>query len=270
MRTQKVFINSKNRFNGSINDFNVVLPNNYLNDRHSDIYVSVLSFHIPKTWYDIDSTNNEVEVNSVSRFIPVGSYSITQLTTELNTLLSPEFSVSYNAPQGTFTFTNAAAHTLEPINSGLILGLVDGTVYSAASFSSSDPVRIYKYHTIYLRSNLLSSNQHLDSLSNEMKTSSVIASIDCDTAFLDLVKYDNSSPDYNRFHIENKNIERLNFSVVGEDNQLVDLSQDYSIELLFQFIPIEPLKHTELPPLVVEPRVETMDVVDKFLNKLSV
>lgn len=106
-------VNSSQRTQGSIEDFiyNVVHQIKYNQSGKKSYFMRIENVMIPKTFYDIDSTNNTFQVleedglggyDTITITIPEGNYTITELLTQLegdldtNTLNTNAYTLSYD------------------------------------------------------------------------------------------------------------------------------------------------------------------------------
>jgi len=80
-------------------------------ESHATVGLSNMS--IPRAWYNVTATTNDIVVNSVLYSITPGNYSATSLATALTTALSPlSVTVTYNVTLLGFTFACASPITI--------------------------------------------------------------------------------------------------------------------------------------------------------------
>jgi hypothetical protein len=140
-------VNSKDRTKGDINDFGYHLSHQikFNQGRSKSYFMRIENILIPKTFYDIDSTNNVFRVleddgvggdDLVTATIPEGNYTITELLTELegqldtNTANTNAYTLSYDDITNLISFEYSGATsadvTIDTIANGSTLNDVLG------------------------------------------------------------------------------------------------------------------------------------------------
>ena len=112
-------------------------------------------FMCPNTFYNITAANNTFLLDASTITIDPGCYSLTQLFTEVLTLLPLGSNILFNDVLNKLEFTFTAAHTLDfsGSKSWLVFGFLPKAYASATSFISDNPPKIYQT-LIYVETNL--------------------------------------------------------------------------------------------------------------------
>jgi len=200
--TRFLFVTSANRNAGNNNRFTIYLPSSLIsnyNNKQKYLRVSMTDITVPYTWYNVQTNINDTityfdGTDTTTVKIPEGNYSVYTLLTQLNILL-PEYTVTYNVDNNKYTFsTGTPTATINPVNSGKLLGLVDG-VEKTGTFTSTLPVNMSIYSMLYLNTDLNSTDTNLDNMSGKgMDNSTILDSIPILAAPFDSIYYEGINP----------------------------------------------------------------------------
>lgn len=136
-----IYIDSKDRINGTRNSFNVKLPkhiNHIVKSEIGDIILPLIIYNITSTDNKFNFTDSTSSAFSIT--VPPGSYSASQISTyiqnEMNNLSSDVYSVSYNTiffkfyittPTGAFSINTVANNIYNKLNITVGSSVVDGS-----------------------------------------------------------------------------------------------------------------------------------------------
>lgn len=126
-----------------------------LNKKISANCAELSYFMCPNTFYNITAQNNTFLLDAATITIDAGCYNLTQLTTELLTLLPAGANILYNDVLNKIELVFLENHTLDFSISRfyLCLGFEPRAYLAALSFISTFPPKIYQT-LIYIESNL--------------------------------------------------------------------------------------------------------------------
>jgi hypothetical protein len=200
--TKYLYLTSKNRSQGTIDDWIVYLPNNLFAGTTQNtkyLKITLQNFLINYEWYNIRSNYNNVfavyDTNSLVTYsISQGSYSVYQFRDYLNVLLVGKYSVSYDLISNTYTFTQTNVGSyIKTTNSGHLFGLLDNVTYSG-TFTSVQPINMQYFDTLYLNTDVGLQSFNLDNVNQEKTaTSTILQRIPVTCAPFDNLQY-NSKP----------------------------------------------------------------------------
>ena len=207
-----------------------------LKDAKHNFMVSISSFQIPISWPTISSylNNNlfQYVLNSVtySYTIPDGSYSANDLKSLFNSNIL--LSVSYSKITGKFTFTHSTYNFQISNNSTCyyLIGFENVTYTSSAlSLSSVRPIDLSGTRSIYIRSNLSTSN-----IDRNGQESNIIDIIPIDVNNFDILRYRNL--DGFRTIIKNQNIDEIMIILEDDRGNKIDINNNWEIVMEFNTI----------------------------------
>lgn len=186
INTKYLYINSANRDEGSESEFTIYFPNSlFVNNSNNKKFmrISLYSLNICREWYNImNNVNNILQyspdgITSSFITIPEGSYSVYELMTALNTLLTG-MTITYSLITNKYTFTpvNSNAYIV-PSTCGSFLGLQNGISYTG-TFTSTNPINMLYESDIYINTNMSSGSYNLDNVNNlNIQSSTIIDKI---------------------------------------------------------------------------------------------
>jgi len=242
-----IYINSANRNSiEKVYDFTIFFDNDELIiNPNEGVNVNVVSFSMLNSMYNVNqySSNNKfILISSQGNStitIPYGNYNVYTLMDQLNRLLSPNVSVSYNVATNTYTYCNtnlSNSYSINPLNSGKLLGLSQITSISAIG-TTSGYVNMVNYQQVILKCpTLVFENNAMDNIQDK---NSFIAVSDFlywinkqDTEQFKMINYKNEdcSTVYS-YNVINRNFSSFNFKLVNEYNQPIYDAPDYLLQL---------------------------------------
>jgi hypothetical protein len=177
-----LYFNTLNRNIGSLSDPTFYLPPNLFvntNNKTKFLKISLYTMTVTREWDDvIPGINDTFEyfdgATLTTITIPPGSYSVYAFKDYLNTVIT-NYTVSYSITSNKLTFTTVDSTCyINPINSGIFLGLIDGTQYNG-TFTSTKPCNMQWYNTLFLNTDLASGGFNLDNINQQnFQTSTII------------------------------------------------------------------------------------------------
>lgn len=177
-----LYLNTKNRQSGSVNQCLITFPNNLFystTQKKQILKINLQDISILKEWTDIiQGINNEILLNGTPVFVPESSPTVYELLNYLNILFLGQYTITYDATTIKFTFVATNVNnTITPVNSGHLLGLVNGTTYTG-NFTSQTIINIQWENSVYLTMDSAVNGNTLDNvIQDNVNVSSIIARI---------------------------------------------------------------------------------------------
>ena len=170
-------INSYDRIYGNSSNYTMTLKD-YIRLPNSETpkYCKVVGINFTNGVYNVNSNNNVITIFETSASsntiitLPIGAYSASQLTTQLQTSLnsasqvSNTYVVSYSSQTYKLTIT-ASTYTFYFVNTSLLLGMMNNSTTSLTQISSQGIRILYDYFIFRcdLIGNYVSTNQNYNS-----------------------------------------------------------------------------------------------------------
>lgn len=227
MESIQIYINSKtaDKFNNNkIADAQYILPTIEIPDGFH-IYLSLQKASIPHTFYNINMTNNLLDIsdntnNIISYIIPVGNYNMNQLVSYLQTTTG--INIQYNSITNKLTFTNTKIWNIQSSSTILsILGFNDvTTVQSSLTFiiESIHCANLASVKTINIATNVTTMNINKAIPNNN----SIIASIPVNSPPYSIIQYENANNCRANLYINS--LSMLNIKLIDDLGYLIDLN----------------------------------------------
>jgi hypothetical protein len=227
----QIYIDTKNASkyinNTSWCEFNI--PNLSIDSQYH-FALSVVNASIPYSFYNINSNNNTIQwiedpyisfiVHQYS--IPEGNYTINQLITTLNTLLSP-LVLNYNSITNKITFTHPTQQFAFYNGNNTcfeLLGLTDVNHFSSVGrVLVSDLVcNLFTVRSICVCSNYHTSNFH----SNKHHMNSVLCNIPVNSNINSVILYENTNNFRNNLFCSN--VDELSIKLLDQNANIINLN----------------------------------------------
>lgn len=245
-----IYISSKNRNSSEkIYDFNVLLNNPIITNRNQGINISVVSFSMLNTdynlkgvYFDYSQIGQTTVIYRVN--IPDGNYSYSSLMEYLNSVLAGKIKVEYLKHRNAFKFTNIDYlnydFIINPQNASNFLGLYQNLELNdnggiSTTSKEGSYINLTNYSHIIIKSNsILFEDNHEDNINNkEMGNSSILFMIDKqDIPPFQLISYRNYDKNDNySYNISNRQIKSIDLHLYNEKGELLTNTDDYFITL---------------------------------------
>jgi len=277
MRNTLVFLKSdESTFNTDINYNRWSLTNPIQARKDELLTIQVIEAEFPVTYYNVDSTNNVLELIVVSddtndsasnedytetytlTFDPQ-NYSASQIATEINSLSDQTHSgitCSYSKRTGKIIIT-ATATTAEPSDSiqkitigsnttcNKLIGFSIGQTLTQPTLGNvsldiegDNIVDVNRTNNIYMETDLL-----LESRNTYGEKSGILAKIQQNKKFLDVVHYQTNHDLPLELYKKDTYIDHIDLRILDDNNSPINFNgeNNYSITLLFQYIKKEKL-----------------------------
>lgn len=200
-----------------------------------DMVVKLQGCSFPLSMYNINSTNNTLYINNVAYTVPIGNYSVYQLKSTLNTLLSSAgITSTYNNITNKYTFTSTSDFTINSTSTILEqIGFSSGVSHTSTSntLTSDNMIDLSGVSTIHFCTNLNTNN--IDCYSKGKNN--VLQSIP-----LSSVKYGIDTNDFTNssyIKVSDKIVSYLVISIYDEDFNYIDFNNvDWSATIEFGFV----------------------------------
>ena len=247
-KVYNIFINSANRSSlDKSYDFTVYFDNDEItiNDNEG-VNLNVASFSLLNSMYNVNQhtknntflLHNDLLNTDITITIPYGNYNVYTFLNQLNILLSGLINVAYNVATNTYTYTNLSVvpYSINPLNSGKLLGLSSITSISVLGTISSY-VNMVNYQQVILRCpTLVFENNSLDNIQDKDNFIAIsdflywINKQDVEPFKMINYKNDDCSTLYS-YNVVNKNFSHFNFKLVNEFNQPIYDAPDFLLQL---------------------------------------
>jgi len=200
-----VSVTSYDRQSGNTGDFTIDLSQQLPEDNNINAtfdYVALINCAIPKSYYLIDSTNNQFTVTEgktqTTLTIPSGNYSFATLEKTLTTLLASltfTYAVDSDRVSGHFTFTVSNNLGVQPI--------FDFTNYNNPALIIGFEEIVYTFTADYLESVNIVNFQRVGAISIkcDFVDLNVLATVVPDATDFGLITYQTSAPSFNAVHV---------------------------------------------------------------------
>jgi hypothetical protein len=247
-KSHYLYISSKNRNSSEkIYDFNVLLNNPIILNRNQGINISVISFSMMNTDYNLrdisfdliwmDYANNIILQTDIIN-IPDGNYSYLTFMDYLNIIFAGLIKVEYVKERNAYKFKNIdfANHDfiIRPKTAGKYLGLDDDLILIDNLFYEGSYINLTNYSHIIIKSNniLFEDNQEDNINNKEMANSSILFMLDKqDIPPFQLISYKNDKSDNYSFNISNRQINSIDLHLYNEKGELLTNTDDYFLTL---------------------------------------
>jgi hypothetical protein len=240
--TKYLYLTSKNRSQGTIDDWSVYLPNNLFAGTTQNtkyLKITLQNFLINYEWYTVrDNFNNAFTVYDGSSLVNYkilpASYSVYNLRDYLNILLVGKYTITYNLVNNTYTFTQTNPNSyIITSNSGHLFGLVDNVTYSG-TFNSVQPVNMEYFDTLFLNTDVGLQSFNLDNVNQEKTaTSTILQRIPIVCAPFDNLQY-NSKPNDTCLEVSVNNtfLSSIRFWLsTNRGQKLTELTRDHNLTI---------------------------------------
>jgi hypothetical protein len=250
IKTELLYISSKNRVEGTIGNFYVRVPNNMMNitDRKGFMKISAANAVINRSWYSVGDSNNTFTVSdgvtSTTYDIPEGYSTVKTLRSRLEELLQG-WTIAWDKRTNKFT--------LQPPPTGLTYTLTFND-YSCELFGfncstepsgsfdnpivSEKPIRINRESSILIHTDLPRlENEVVDNIfQSNFCESDILIQIPISVAPFDNIVYNASANDLFSFVTSSTNINGINVYVTDENGKQLDLHYDWTLTLKVEYI----------------------------------
>jgi hypothetical protein len=254
MKTYNLYINSKNRDLGEKTyDFNLYLKNQIMVDARQYINVDVCSFYMLNSMYNVSSVlgNNSIDIqirntttnaliSNMFITIPDGNYNVLTLRDHLNTALSNVIVVSYNQAQNTYTFRKIDPnfrYIFNNIRCRKMIGLNENTEITSQGITGNF-LNMVDYQQIVIKTDLSYENLNQDNITdtqNDFNVSEILFWTNKqDVEPFGCISYQNEDAgDSFSYNIANTNIQKINFKVLNENNQIIADAPEWLMHIKF-------------------------------------
>jgi hypothetical protein len=249
-KSHYLYISSKNRSSSeNIYNFNVILNNPIILNRNQGVNISVISFSMMNTDYNLrdisfdliwmDYANNIILQTDIIN-IPDGNYSYLTFMDYLNIIFAGLIKIEYVKERNAYKFKNIdfANHDfiIRPKTAGKYLGIDDDLILIDNLFYEGSYINLTNYSHIIIKSNniLFEDNQEDNINNKEMSNSSILFMLDKqDVPPFQLISYKNDKGDNYSFNITNRQINSIDLHLYNEKGELLTNTDDYFLTLKF-------------------------------------
>jgi hypothetical protein len=235
-----LYLTSANRQSGNINGCLLTFPNRLFysnNNQKTILKVSLQTLIINQSWYNVSSRCNYFKLNGNDVHITEGNPTVYDLLNYFNTTLSSTYTVTYDVITNKFTFTSLnPTNTIQPITSGHLFGLVNGTTVTG-TFTSTMPINVQYENSIYLNADFAISSAGMDNINNtQMSVSSIIAHIPIVVAPGDDIIYESfkNTNESAELSVNGQGLDSATFSITTNRGYVLNLDYDYTFTLRFE------------------------------------
>jgi len=220
-----IYINSADRISGSIEDFSVFIQDHLEN---VDKNISVESLAIPYSYYVVNGNNNTllagptgVDTITLTQGNYTGSELSTELQTQLNAVLVPTYTVSFDSNSGKFTYSTGDASEFQIITDTQnykYLGFDKSSTNSSSSGSltSSNVIDVSGSQYIEVRTDLPIHSENNSNLNRD-----VLLRVYPNSEVFSTIFYQNNNA---QVHFTSDKIQRVRFTLFDEFDNQMDLN----------------------------------------------
>lgn len=251
MNTNNIIVNSKNRASLSSSSVNVELNTPLICGENEYFTVNIVSFHMIKSFYAIQTNlnsvfyivlSNEVETNEYIRNIPSGNYNVSTLLKTLKELCFGLIEIEYNKTLNKFEFSRVENENTDGydlfircVNCGTVLGFENNidTLIPIDKIVSDTFVNISGYSSLLIKLNELSLiNSYMNLNNDRYEINKLIGIIDIASVMpMDSIILNN---DCTKYKINDKIISQFSIDITNEYNSSFPQMSDYILNLSFE------------------------------------
>lgn len=260
MAIYNLFINSKNRNSSEKSyDYTLMLKNQIMVKQNEYINVSVMSFHMINSMYNISSRlgNNTFDIMEVKNpaiqtntyTIPDGNYSVLSLKDVLNSLLGGKIEVSYNYASNTYLFTpminenelGGIIYWIKNIKCSQFIGIYTDRAILTGPLGllsrTSGYLNMVNYQQILVKTDLQHESLNQDTITdknNDLNISQILFWVNKqDVEPFQSISYVNQGSSCFSYNILNDNISSIRFTLFNERNEPITDAQEWLLHLQF-------------------------------------
>ena len=240
-----VYINSKHRRDGSIDDFTISFNDLQVvkDSTNHKVYMSVIDVVLTNSFYNIRSINNKLKIGSTTITITEGNYNINQLVSAISSAVSAagvsNFTFTYNSITSKLTIahTNSGSLVIDFNITGSLADVLgfDKVSYTLAPSTNLIGPNICNIGTpqcLYLLSSV--SNENLQSGSFiHLEQSNILCKIPILVPNFSNMYFHSSGNENYRQEVP-VSIDTVSFQIVDENFNAVGLNKDFVFTLLFE------------------------------------
>ena len=251
-KTRIFNISSRNSINGSYkSQVSVSLPDlNFSNSNIQNVYLSVLHWEVPNSFYIVNYTNYSIVINNITYTLIKGNYSATSFITMLLSLLPSGYAITYSNTTNKYTMTYSSNFTINcsnpncKINSVMGLGSID---ISSTFFTLEFP---YSVNFLPLpRINFKSDAFKLANFNQSDNSSNIFMSLQNNAPQMGCINYQSNNSI--KFSIEDKYITAFTISATDDFGNLINFNNvDWFITFQFDIEYVEVVKQLDFNTLI--------------------
>lgn len=221
--TLEIYLNSKssNKQNSTADCF-FHIPHIDIN-KNEKVYVAVRNATIPYSWFNINSNNNKIVINTLLFseifYLDEGNYNVNTLADEI--FAKTGLSATYLKSKNKFSFSFSGSFTIEETSNCFeLLGLSNKTHISTNDIIESDlGVNLFTVRQIYVTSN----NFILNNInSSTHSNANILCSVQVTGNPNSIIHYENTSSKHLIHHLDN--ITNLHISLIDQDGNILELN----------------------------------------------
>jgi hypothetical protein len=255
-----IFINSKNRLNGTPWDFNINFNNELIKaPKGHYIQFEVEQVVVNRSWYSIQEGLNTFQLTSsaggISTItIPVGYYNAADLRAQLQSIF-PTWTFTYDKKLNKFTFATPADMSWSGIswrkfvftnNSMSELFGFDQTetptfTQASPSVVSTKPIKVNEDASVVVHTNI--PRQKMSAVDNFNQTtiveSDVLCTIPIQSAPFDNVVYTKNNNAEFKYNVLSPVIHSMRIYLTNEQNTPIKINYDWLLTLSVKYVPIQ-------------------------------
>ena len=268
MKTQYIFINSKNRTDGTTQDFRINFGNRQIECEDDELLcITLLNFNMFRSWYDVNDTNNKLTIAGNQITLPHGNYPYKLLHQTINALYGSQV-CSFNKARNTFKFSFNTPSTITFDNASYELFGFNNETYTGTTIESVNVLNPFNnIDSICLHINGVQPYRcyNLDNIEGDgMRVSDILCCMPFTTAPYDMFNYVNVNSEYKMF-VFDKMIQELKFNITDFNNNPITLP-DFTFTLKVEtFLYQEEDEHLQTLKKLLE--YTKMNFLSKRLNR---
>ena len=269
IKSQYLFIQSKNRARGTPYDFEINFPDGCISCETSEVMaITLMNFDMPFNWYMVNETNNTFvftnQTTSVSTTISIahGNYPYRKLADTINEGYSGVY-CSYLSSQNKLSFSFTQPHSISFI----------GKSYQILGFNSTDaPSGLNIESTLQLKQgtqvteiclSLLGLAPYrdafnMDTIGNSIQISNVLLAMPFSVNPFEMMSFRNLN-NQNTMFFNNKKINSVRFTISDFDDNYLTYISDFTMTLKVETYAIDTMSE------ILNEKIESLLQINKLL-----
>lgn len=225
VKSQCIFIQSKNRTSGTTYNFDIDFRNQYISCEDDELMsITLLNFNMYCDWYVVNDTNNNFSIRKLSNnetiniTIPTGNYPYKTLYQTINLLYGSKV-CNFSKIQNKFFFTFSEPHQITfQDKSKEILGFTNNAYTGSVIMSDYvlNPTKLLDSICVSMNGVQPYKCYNLSNNNGFIEISNMLCAIPFVSAPYDIFTYSNTGDNFKLF-VFDKNIQKLSFRITDFD-----------------------------------------------------
>ena len=238
--THTIYIQSKNRTNGTTSNYDVILPEFITSDPMLQKFqVSLKDFTIYNSWYLVTTCADTITIDSTPYTIPHGTYTYQRLATIIQTTIGA--TVRWLQDQNKIQFTFSTPKTVLFDDIGTLLGFTPYKEYTGTTLTSENPMTPYEITHLYIHLNNIApveDNIDFSNMSGSMRPCSILGRVLINAAPFQLITY-NQVLESDGILTADNSITKLEILITDQNGRELDFLPEHEMTIKIQVFDVE-------------------------------